>query len=175
LNFSRDGHHRSRCFVAPGVLENALHGPPPSSSSSSSSIDQSTSSGISNDSKIEIEGELEVEENPLNLPITHEIVLKGHKRLISSLVVDPSGSRVLTGSYDFNVNMWDFSGIVSTSCMPRVLFTRCYHAHPPESHHHCFVYFSPIVTRSPHQGYHLHHDHYDAAAANVTITGITTP
>ncbi|QRV90933.1 WD domain, G-beta repeat protein [Ceratobasidium sp. AG-Ba] len=38
------------------------------------------------------------------LPITHEISLKDHTKVVSALAVDPSGARVVTGSHDYEVN-----------------------------------------------------------------------
>ncbi|KAL1922023.1 uncharacterized protein VTP21DRAFT_10665 [Calcarisporiella thermophila] len=46
-----------------------------------------------------------------NLPISHEIVLKDHFRTVSALSLDPSGSRLLTGGYDYEVKFWDFAGM----------------------------------------------------------------
>lgn len=49
-----------------------------------------------------------------DFPISHEIVLKDHTRPISALSLDPSGTRIVSGSYDSNIKMWDFSGMSST-------------------------------------------------------------
>eukprot|EP00743_Colponemidia_sp_Colp-15_P009177 GILK01010013.1.p1 GENE.GILK01010013.1~~GILK01010013.1.p1 ORF type:complete len:569 (+),score=120.33 GILK01010013.1:113-1708(+) len=47
------------------------------------------------------------------LPVTHEAELKGHSKTITALALDPSGSRLLTGSNDYTVKMWDFAGMHS--------------------------------------------------------------
>ncbi|KAK8969662.1 hypothetical protein KSP40_PGU009442 [Platanthera guangdongensis] len=52
-------------------------------------------------------------QNEFRIPISNEIVLKGHSRIVSALAVDHSGSRVLSGSYDYNVRMYDFQGMTS--------------------------------------------------------------
>ncbi|KAF8741626.1 Transcription factor, partial [Rhizoctonia solani] len=44
-------------------------------------------------------------------PITHEITLKDHTKVVSALAVDPSGARVVTGSHDYDVKLWDFGGM----------------------------------------------------------------
>lgn len=49
----------------------------------------------------------------LRLPLSNEIVLKGHTKIVSALAVDHTGSRVLTGSYDYSVRMYDFQGMTS--------------------------------------------------------------
>ncbi|KAF3436076.1 hypothetical protein FNV43_RR23168 [Rhamnella rubrinervis] len=53
------------------------------------------------------------EENRYRIPLTNEIVLKGHTKVVSALAIDHSGSRVLSGSYDYSVRMYDFQGMNS--------------------------------------------------------------
>jgi WD40 repeat protein len=50
-------------------------------------------------------------------PITHEIILKDHTRVVSALALDPSGARVLSGSHDYDCKLWDFGGMDSR-CKP---------------------------------------------------------
>ena len=45
------------------------------------------------------------------LPITLECKLKGHSKIVSSLSIDKSGTRLLTGSYDYTVRLYDFGGM----------------------------------------------------------------
>ncbi|KAL1546637.1 WD repeat-containing protein 70-like [Salvia divinorum] len=47
------------------------------------------------------------------VPLSNEIVLKGHTKVVSALAVDHTGSRVLSGSYDYTVRMYDFQGMNS--------------------------------------------------------------
>ncbi|KAM0938982.1 putative transcription factor WD40-like family [Dioscorea sansibarensis] len=47
------------------------------------------------------------------IPLSNEIVLRGHSKVVSALAIDHSGSRVLTGSYDYTVRMYDFQGMNS--------------------------------------------------------------
>ncbi|KAJ6319232.1 hypothetical protein OIU78_014790 [Salix suchowensis] len=42
-----------------------------------------------------------------------KIVLGGHSKVVSALAVDHTGSRVLSGSYDYSVRMYDFQGMNS--------------------------------------------------------------
>ncbi|KAJ1416662.1 WD40/YVTN repeat-like-containing domain superfamily [Sesbania bispinosa] len=49
--------------------------------------------------------------NRFRIPLTNEIVLKGHTKVVSALAVDHTGSRVLSGSYDYSVRMYDFQGM----------------------------------------------------------------
>ncbi|KAF5197648.1 Wd repeat-containing protein, partial [Thalictrum thalictroides] len=53
------------------------------------------------------------EEEQHRIPLSNEIVLKGHSKVVSALAVDHSGSRVLSGSYDYTVRMYDFQGMNS--------------------------------------------------------------
>ena len=45
------------------------------------------------------------------LPVSHEWVLPGHLRSISSLAIDPSGARMLSGALDRQVMFWAFAGM----------------------------------------------------------------
>ncbi|XAR58077.1 hypothetical protein NMG60_11026454 [Bertholletia excelsa] len=51
------------------------------------------------------------DEGQYRIPLSHEILLKGHNKVVSALAVDHSGSRVLSGSYDYTVRMYDFQGM----------------------------------------------------------------
>ncbi|KAG8993420.1 hypothetical protein FRB90_000711 [Tulasnella sp. 427] len=52
------------------------------------------------------------EESAENLfPISHELVLQDHNKVVSALTLDPSGARVLSGSYDYDCKLWDFGGM----------------------------------------------------------------
>lgn len=53
------------------------------------------------------------EENRYKIPLSNEIQLKGHTKIVSSLAVDNAGARVLSGSYDYTVRMYDFQGMNS--------------------------------------------------------------
>ncbi|XP_021279510.1 WD repeat-containing protein 70 [Herrania umbratica] len=55
----------------------------------------------------------EEEENRYRIPMSNEIILKGHNKIVSALAIDHSGSRVLSGSYDYTVRMFDFQGMNS--------------------------------------------------------------
>lgn len=45
------------------------------------------------------------------LPISHEITLDHGSRSLSALTLDPNGARLATGSYDYDVKLWDFAGM----------------------------------------------------------------
>ncbi|KAF8649900.1 hypothetical protein AX16_005659 [Volvariella volvacea WC 439] len=50
-------------------------------------------------------------------PITHEVQLNEHTKVVSALSMDPSGARVLSGSHDYDCKLWDFGGMDSR-CKP---------------------------------------------------------
>jgi WD40 repeat protein len=50
-------------------------------------------------------------------PVTHEMVLKDHTKVVSALALDPSGARVLSGSHDYDCKLWDFGGM-DLRCKP---------------------------------------------------------
>ncbi|KAL6041992.1 hypothetical protein STEG23_025523, partial [Scotinomys teguina] len=61
------------------------------------------------DDEVEDEGE---EENPVQrIPDSHEITLKHGTKTVSALGLDPSGARLVTGGYDYDVKFWDFAGM----------------------------------------------------------------
>ncbi|KAG6832215.1 hypothetical protein H0H92_004180 [Tricholoma furcatifolium] len=50
-------------------------------------------------------------------PITHEILLKDHTKVVSALALDPSGARIVSGSHDYDCKLWDFGGM-DMRCKP---------------------------------------------------------
>lgn len=48
-------------------------------------------------------------------PVSHELVLKTHDRTVTSVSVDPSGSRLATGSLDGTVKLHDFASMTPTT------------------------------------------------------------
>lgn len=50
-------------------------------------------------------------------PITHEINLADHTKVVSALALDPSGARIVSGSHDYDCKLWDFGGM-DMRCKP---------------------------------------------------------
>ncbi|XP_056117393.1 WD repeat-containing protein 70 isoform X2 [Rhinichthys klamathensis goyatoka] len=48
------------------------------------------------------------------IPDTHEITLQHGTKSVSALALDPSGARLITGSFDYDVKFWDFAGMDSS-------------------------------------------------------------
>ncbi|XP_024370423.1 uncharacterized protein [Physcomitrium patens] len=57
------------------------------------------------------EDEADEDDDEYRFPLSNEIVLKGHTKVVTAIAVDPTGSRVLTGGYDYSVRMYDFQGM----------------------------------------------------------------
>ncbi|KAI9512648.1 WD40-repeat-containing domain protein [Russula earlei] len=55
--------------------------------------------------------------DPPEFPITHELILKDHTKVVSALALDPSGARILSGSHDYDCKLWDFGGM-DQRCKP---------------------------------------------------------
>ncbi|RDY03842.1 WD repeat-containing protein 70, partial [Mucuna pruriens] len=76
--------------------EEEMIGPPPPPPNASESEDDSDQDEVG---------------TRFRIPLSNEIVLKGHTKVVSALAVDQTGSRVLSGSYDYMVRMYDFQGM----------------------------------------------------------------
>lgn len=57
------------------------------------------------------------DDNLPQFPITHEITLKDHTKVVSALSLDPSGARIISGSHDYDCKLWDFGGM-DMRCKP---------------------------------------------------------
>ncbi|CAI5481558.1 unnamed protein product [Closterium sp. Yama58-4] len=55
----------------------------------------------------------EEEEDEFGVPLSNEIVLGGHTKAVAALAVDPTGTRVISGSYDYSLRFYDFHGMDS--------------------------------------------------------------
>lgn len=70
-------------------------------------------SSVENPGEEEEEDE-EREETPVEkIPHSHNVQLEHGDKAITSLALDPSGSRVITGSADYELKFWDFAGEVN--------------------------------------------------------------
>ncbi|KAJ4851344.1 hypothetical protein Tsubulata_005717 [Turnera subulata] len=103
--------------AAPDEDEDVMVGPPPPPPGADSGDEDDDGPMIgpprpppaqASDSEDEEEEE---EGTRFRIPLSNEIVLKGHTKVVSALAVDHSGSRVLSGSYDYSVRMYDFGGM----------------------------------------------------------------
>ncbi|PJF19742.1 hypothetical protein PSACC_00395, partial [Paramicrosporidium saccamoebae] len=56
----------------------------------------------------------ELQEYSIELPVTHSITLKQHRKTISALSLDKSGARLAVGSHDYTLSLWDFGGMDHT-------------------------------------------------------------
>ncbi|KAM1122441.1 hypothetical protein ACFX2I_003993 [Malus domestica] len=79
-------------------------------------------------------------ENRFRIPVSNEIVLKGHTKVVSALAIDHTGSRVVSGSYDYSVRMYDFQGMNSKLQSFRQL-------EPSEGHQVRTISWSPTADR----------------------------
>ena len=48
------------------------------------------------------------------LPLSSVAELKGHRKVVCTLSLEPAGNRLLTGSYDYTIKFWDFNGMDSS-------------------------------------------------------------
>ncbi|KAF2181754.1 WD40 repeat-like protein [Zopfia rhizophila CBS 207.26] len=48
-------------------------------------------------------------------PVSHELLIKTHERAVTSITLDPSGTRLVTGSTDCNLKLHDLSAMTPTT------------------------------------------------------------
>ncbi|KAF0929812.1 hypothetical protein E2562_025949 [Oryza meyeriana var. granulata] len=82
--------------------------PPPVKEVDEEDEDDDDDDGDDSDDELEDDGE-----GYNRIPLSNEVVLRGHTKVVSALAVDHTGSRVLSGSYDYTVRMYDFQGMNS--------------------------------------------------------------
>lgn len=56
-------------------------------------------------------------DDEVDLPASHELILKDHTKVVSALALDVSGARIVSGSHDYDCKLWDFGGMDSR-CKP---------------------------------------------------------
>ncbi|XP_060916895.1 WD repeat-containing protein 70 isoform X2 [Labrus mixtus] len=72
----------------------------------------STAHSDDEDDDEDAEDDDEDDNNPVKkIPDTHEITLQHGTKTVSALCLDPSGARLVTGGYDYDVRFWDFAGM----------------------------------------------------------------
>uniref|UniRef100_A0A1A8S8T9 WD repeat-containing protein 70 n=3 Tax=Nothobranchius TaxID=28779 RepID=A0A1A8S8T9_9TELE len=72
----------------------------------------STAESEDEDDEDEEETQDDDDDNPVKkIPATHEITLEHGTKTVSALALDPSGARLVTGGYDYDVRFWDFAGM----------------------------------------------------------------
>ena len=72
---------------------------PPSASVADGDEDDARGDGDSEDERDE------------RLPVSDEAKMEGHRKVVSALALEHTGSRLLTGSHDYTVRMYDFNGM----------------------------------------------------------------
>lgn len=77
------------------------------------------------------------EDDISQFPITHEISLKDHTKVVSALSLDPSGARIVSGSHDYDCKLWDFGGM-DMRCKP-------FNSWEPSGTYHVHVCFRPLA------------------------------
>ena len=55
------------------------------------------------------------EDDEDEFPVSHELLIKTHERAVTTMTVDPSGSRLMTGSNDCSLKLHDFASMTPTT------------------------------------------------------------
>lgn len=61
------------------------------------------------------EPEYDPDDQDFEFPISHELPMKDHTKVVTALAVDPSGARFVSGSHDYDCKLWDFGGMTSST------------------------------------------------------------
>lgn len=70
-----------------------------------------SSDDLSKDQNSRAEIDLEILAFSRNIPISYQVDLSPHTKAVTAISVDPAGNRVVTGSLDYNVKIYDFGGM----------------------------------------------------------------
>ncbi|XP_027882027.1 WD repeat-containing protein 70 [Xiphophorus couchianus] len=93
-----------------GAQEDELVGPPLPSGYRDNTANSDDDDD--DDSEADTKDEDDDDDNPVKkIPDTHEIILQHGTKTVSALGLDPSGARLVTGGYDYDVRFWDFAGM----------------------------------------------------------------
>lgn len=63
----------------------------------------------------EDDSDVDDEDDEDEFPVSHEMIIKTHDRAITAATLDPSGSRLITGSMDCTLKFHDFSSMTPTT------------------------------------------------------------
>ena len=55
------------------------------------------------------------DEDEDEFPVSHELIIKTHERAVTTIALDPSGTRLITGSNDCNIKLHDLSAMTPTT------------------------------------------------------------
>ncbi|PRD21945.1 UNVERIFIED_CONTAM: wdr70 [Trichonephila clavipes] len=88
-----------------------LIGPPDPKNDINPTIDSLSKGENDEDSESDDPSSPTVNDRYRMIPASHEVVLEHGNKTVSAISLDPNGSRLITGGYDFDVKFWDFSGM----------------------------------------------------------------
>ena len=106
---------------------------------SSSSSDDEIDMSYQQDNPLSLE-EQRVRELAKQLPCSHEVLLRGHSKTVTTIDCDAKGIRLITGGNDYDVRMWDFTGMNNSMNSFRII-------EPSEGHPVRTVSWSPNSTQ----------------------------
>ena len=68
-----------------------------------------------NDDDSDDDDDSEDEDDEDEFPVSHELVMKTHERAVTTMTVDPSGARLITGSTDCTLKLHDFASMTPST------------------------------------------------------------
>jgi WD repeat-containing protein 70 len=70
---------------------------------------------VSDDSDSENSDDSQDSDDEDEFPTSHELVFKTHERAVTTITIDPAGSRMITGSTDCTIKLHDFASMTPTT------------------------------------------------------------
>ena len=74
-------------------------------------VDKKNNSANSSQSKSQSESDMETFSLEKKIPLSHQIDLRGHSKAVTCLSCEAAGNRIVTGSLDYNIRLYDFGGM----------------------------------------------------------------
>ncbi|KAL5041923.1 hypothetical protein BDW71DRAFT_200995 [Aspergillus fruticulosus] len=85
------------------------------SDSDSEDIGPAGPSDKDKDDSDDSDGDSDDSDDSDEFPVSHELVMKTHERAITTITIDPSGSRLITGSTDCTIKLHDFASMTPST------------------------------------------------------------
>lgn len=95
----------------PGIAEPVVEAAGPSKTTRTKKKKESADSDDDDDSDDEESGDDEEDTVDYKIPASHEVEMLHGTKAVTAMTTDASGARLASGSIDYELNFWDFTGM----------------------------------------------------------------